>query len=191
LRSCRPPTLSGTGFGDARTSSCAAGGRTAPFSFILPKLSNETGRTEAGGGALVSRGCGPRGNAFNGWVEGGLDHIADGAEVDGHRVSPEQAIRIALGGQVNSSLFNSASQRCASLSRERRGTRFTADQIRIINLIVNELTANGVVEPARLYESPYTDHAPRARRRVPENEVDNIVPILNTVKANAAPTDAA
>ena len=40
------------------------------------------------------------------------------------------------------------------------GTKFTAEQIRFINLIVDELTANGFMEPARLYESPYTDHAP-------------------------------
>jgi hypothetical protein len=29
----------------------------------------------------------------------------------------------------------------------------------------NELTANGVMEPARLYESPYTDHTPQALNR--------------------------
>ena len=37
---------------------------------------------------------------------------------------------------------------------------FAAVQIRFIHLIVDELTANGVMEAARLYESPYTDHAP-------------------------------
>ena len=72
------------------------------------------------------------------------------------------------------------------------GTKFTADQIRFVNLIVNELTANGVVEPARLYESPYIDHAPTGPDDVfSETDVDDIVSILNTVKANAAPTDAA
>ena len=69
---------------------------------------------------------------------------------------------------------------------------FTADQIRFVNLIVNELTANGVVEPARLYESPYIDHAPTGPDTVfPEADVDNIVKILNTVKTNAAPADGA
>ncbi|MGB8501429.1 hypothetical protein [Mycobacterium sp.] len=58
--------------------------------------------------------------------------------------------------------------------------------------MVNELTANGVVEPARLYESPYIDHAPTGPDDVfSETDVDDIVSILNTVKANAAPTDAA
>ena len=72
------------------------------------------------------------------------------------------------------------------------GSRFSADQIRFINLIITELTANGVVEPARLYESPYTDHAPTGPDDVfGDNDVDSIVGILNTVKANAAPVDAA
>lgn len=66
------------------------------------------------------------------------------------------------------------------------GTKFTADQIQFVNLIINELTANGVVEPVRLYESPYTDHAPTGPDDVfPENDVDTIVTILKTVKANA------
>ncbi|MCX2934940.1 DEAD/DEAH box helicase family protein [Mycobacterium sp. CVI_P3] len=73
------------------------------------------------------------------------------------------------------------------------GTRFNADQIRFINLIVTELTANGFMEPVRLYESPYTDHAPTGPDNVfAESDVDNIVAILNTVRDNAAkPTDGA
>ena len=72
------------------------------------------------------------------------------------------------------------------------GTKFTAEQIRFVNLIVNELTANGVMEPARLYESPYTDHTPTGPESVfVEADVDDIVDILNTVKANALPTDGA
>jgi type I restriction enzyme, R subunit len=70
------------------------------------------------------------------------------------------------------------------------GSKFTADQIRFVNLIVNELIANGVVEPARLYESPYTDRAPTGPDTVfPDADVYNIVDILNAVKANAAPVD--
>ena len=71
------------------------------------------------------------------------------------------------------------------------GAKFTAKQIRFINLIVNELTANGVMEPARLYESPYTDHTPGPEAVFAEADVDSIVDILNTVKANALPTDGA
>jgi type I restriction enzyme, R subunit len=70
------------------------------------------------------------------------------------------------------------------------GTKFSVDQIRFTDLIVNELTANGVMEPARLYESPFIDHAPTGPDTVfPGADVDNIVHILKTVKANAAPVD--
>ncbi|MFY1621342.1 type I restriction-modification enzyme R subunit C-terminal domain-containing protein, partial [Micromonospora sp. WMMD736] len=72
------------------------------------------------------------------------------------------------------------------------GTRFNTDQIRFINLIVTELTANGVVEPARLYESPYIDHAPTGPDDVfGEADVDNIVSILNAVRDNAVPEGGA
>ncbi|MBU9766073.1 DUF4145 domain-containing protein [Mycobacterium sp. TNTM28] len=70
------------------------------------------------------------------------------------------------------------------------GAKFGADQLRFINLIITELTATGVVEPARLYESPYTDTAPTGPDDVfGEADVDNIVQILNTVKGNAIPAD--
>ena len=47
-----------------------------------------------------------------------------------------------------------------------------------------------MVEPARLYESPFIDHAPTGPDTVfPEADVFNIVDILNTVRANAAPVD--
>ena len=48
------------------------------------------------------------------------------------------------------------------------------------------------MEPARLYESPYTDRTPTGPESVfAEADVDDIVEILNTVKANALPTDGA
>ena len=68
------------------------------------------------------------------------------------------------------------------------GTRFAANQIHFVNLIVDELTNNGVMEPARLYESPFTDLvATGPESMFPEADVDNIVNILNTVRTNAAP----
>ena len=71
------------------------------------------------------------------------------------------------------------------------GTRFNTDQIHFVDLIVTELTANGIVEPRRLYEAPYTDHAPTGPDDVfGEDHVDNIVAILNTVRDNAAPESA-
>lgn len=72
------------------------------------------------------------------------------------------------------------------------GSRFSANQIHFINLIVDDLTANGVVEVGRLYDPPYTDRAPTGPEGVfPEADVDNIVSILNDVRANAAPEGGA
>jgi len=72
------------------------------------------------------------------------------------------------------------------------GERFTVDQIRFVNLIVEELTANGVVDPTRLYEAPYIDHAPIGIDYVftpPDRTV--IVEILNHIKTTALPSEVA
>jgi type I restriction enzyme R subunit len=66
------------------------------------------------------------------------------------------------------------------------GTKFNANQLHFINLIVGELTNNGVMEPARLYESPFTDLAATGPESMfTESEVDNIVEILDTFRTNA------
>jgi len=66
------------------------------------------------------------------------------------------------------------------------GTRFSADQIRFVNLIVDELTKNGVMEPARLFESPYTDTAPTGPDAYFDDAaVDHIVSVLHAVTQSA------
>jgi type I restriction enzyme R subunit len=68
------------------------------------------------------------------------------------------------------------------------GTAFSVDQVRFVNLIVDELTANGVMEPKRLFESPYTDHAPTGPDFIfPDADVNVIVEILGDVKQTAIP----
>lgn len=72
------------------------------------------------------------------------------------------------------------------------GSRFTVDQIRFVNLIVEELTANGVMEPGRLFESPFTDDAPTGPDQLfCEADVDEIVRILRKVRATAVPSEVA
>ncbi|MFX4272648.1 DEAD/DEAH box helicase family protein [Propionibacteriaceae bacterium Y1685] len=66
------------------------------------------------------------------------------------------------------------------------GTKFSADQVRFVNLIIDELTKNGVMEPARLFESPYTDHAPTGPDYFfPDADVMGIVETLNDIKSKA------
>jgi type I restriction enzyme, R subunit len=72
------------------------------------------------------------------------------------------------------------------------GERFTAEQIRIVNMIIDELTSNGIVEPRRLYESPYTDYAPTGIDVVfPQVHMDFIVNTLHRIKGTALPADVA
>ncbi|MFC7374541.1 DEAD/DEAH box helicase family protein [Brachybacterium sp. GCM10030268] len=71
-------------------------------------------------------------------------------------------------------------------------TRFSADQVRFVDLIVDELTRNGVMHPARLFESPYTDHAPRGPDFFfPDSDLKVIVGTLNHINQTAVPSDVA
>jgi len=72
------------------------------------------------------------------------------------------------------------------------GSRFSADQIHFVNLIVDELTANGIMEPVRLFEPPYTDHAPTGPDYFfPEPDIEVIVETLYEIRDRARPTGAA
>ena len=68
----------------------------------------------------------------------------------------------------------------------------TATQIRFINEILDELTSRGVMDPARLYDPPFTDLAPTG----PEDlfsveEVDRICHLLDLIHTRAAASQAA
>ncbi len=65
-------------------------------------------------------------------------------------------------------------------------SRFSAAEIRFIQLIVEHLTANGVMEARRLYEAPFTDHAPTGPDSLfSDNDVDRLVVVLDQVRAHA------
>lgn len=71
-------------------------------------------------------------------------------------------------------------------------TAFSVDQIRFVNLIVDELTRNGVMDPGRLFEPPYTDDAPTGPDLVfTEDEVDALVRTLRGIRETAVAIDVA
>jgi type I restriction enzyme R subunit len=68
----------------------------------------------------------------------------------------------------------------------------TATQIRFINEILDELTSRGVMDPARLYDPPFSDLAPTGPEGLfSEAEVDNICHLLDLIKTRAMAAQAA
>ncbi len=66
-------------------------------------------------------------------------------------------------------------------------TKVTPDQIEFIDLIINELTQNGVMEPERLFQSPFTDLNAQGPMGVfPQATVTQIVGVLRLLKERAA-----
>jgi type I restriction enzyme R subunit len=62
----------------------------------------------------------------------------------------------------------------------------TANQIEFVNMIIESLANKGVVDPARLYESPFTDLAPSGPDGLfSGTDVEEIVGILAKVRASA------
>ena len=49
----------------------------------------------------------------------------------------------------------------AAFDRYLTGKTLSANQIRFIQLVIEQLTADGVMNVARLHESPFTDNAPQ------------------------------
>ena len=66
------------------------------------------------------------------------------------------------------------------------GKTWSASQIEFVNLIVNHLTEHGVMEAARLYESPFTDLTPRGPDGLFSTaQVDALLAALAAVRATA------
>ncbi|MEO7853415.1 MAG: type I restriction-modification enzyme R subunit C-terminal domain-containing protein, partial [Rubrivivax sp.] len=67
------------------------------------------------------------------------------------------------------------------------GTTATPDQIEFIELIVSELTANGVMAAGRLYESPFLDISPQGPEGLfPVAQVEQMVGLLDEIRQRAA-----
>ncbi len=67
------------------------------------------------------------------------------------------------------------------------GRTLTANQLEFVNMLIEHLTARGVVDPGLLYESPFTDVDPMGVSGVfSDADASQIVDILEKVRKNAA-----
>jgi type I restriction enzyme, R subunit len=66
------------------------------------------------------------------------------------------------------------------------GRTLNASQIEFVDMIINHLTEHGVIDASLLYESPFTDIAPRGPDGIFTSEqIDQLVEILHSVQATA------
>jgi type I restriction enzyme R subunit len=65
--------------------------------------------------------------------------------------------------------------------------RYNANQIEFVNLVIDELSQNGVIEPRRFYESPFTDLSPQGPDALFESsDVDRLLEVVAEVRRKAA-----
>ncbi|MCA1673689.1 MAG: restriction endonuclease subunit R, partial [Actinobacteria bacterium] len=74
-----------------------------------------------------------------------------------------------------------------ALSDFLQDTTLSANQIEFLNMVVEYLTRHGVLTPTQLFESPFTDIAPRGPDMIfPQQRFDELVVVLEDVRARAS-----
>jgi type I restriction enzyme R subunit len=64
--------------------------------------------------------------------------------------------------------------------------RYSANQIEFVNLIIDDLSQNGVIELSRFYEAPFTSIAPQGPNEIfSEEEIGRLAEVLEAIKKNA------
>lgn len=65
--------------------------------------------------------------------------------------------------------------------------RYSKNQIQFVTLIIDELTERGVVEPARVYESPYDAVAPEGPEAIfVDADLDRIFDAINRLRTGVS-----
>lgn len=64
--------------------------------------------------------------------------------------------------------------------------RYSKNQIAFVNLIIDELTANGSLEESRLYDDPYVGLAPEGPETIfVESDLGELFEVINRITATA------
>ncbi len=106
-----------------------------------------------------------------------------GAEEDVGRAKTESQ---GLGLFVRSLVGMDREAAKGALSGFLNGKTWSASQIEFVNLIVNHLTEHGVMEAARLYESPFTDLTPHGPDGLfSSTQVEALLAVIAAVRATA------
>jgi type I restriction enzyme, R subunit len=67
------------------------------------------------------------------------------------------------------------------------GSTATPNQMEFIELIIQELTQNGVMDVARLYETPFVDISPMGPEGIfPSAKVEQMIQVLAEIRGRAA-----
>jgi type I restriction enzyme R subunit len=108
-------------------------------------------------------------------VAGGLDDI---------RQATEGALGLGLFVRSLVGMDRGAAKK--ALAGFTEGKTLSANQLEFVNLIIDYLTEHGVIEPSRLYESPFTDVTPRGPDDLFEKaDLDELLGALDSVRATA------
>ncbi len=110
--------------------------------------------------------------------------VAEAADLESVRQQP-----LGLGTFVRSLVGLETAAAAAAFAGFIDGRALTADQLHFVNLVIDHLTANGVMDPGLLYEPPFTDVAPRGPEGLfREADVGRLVEMIAAVRRNAEPS---
>lgn len=112
-----------------------------------------------------------------------LAHSGVGAAQDVQRAAEESQ---GLGLFVRSLVGLDRQAAKEALAAFLNGKTWSANQIEFVNLIVDHLTAHGVMEAAMLYESPFTDLTPRGPDGLfSSTQIDELLTVIERVRQTA------
>lgn len=131
---------------------------------------------------------------FEGWVGGVEISVVAGERMVGESgvANPEhwekaKAESAGLGLFVRSLVGLDREAAKKALNAFISGKPLTGNQIEFVNVLIEQLTARGLVEPGLLYESPFTDVNPQGPEGLfSARQVDHLIELLDEGRASAA-----